>query len=124
MAVINLSIFFQNTSMGDRVGSISGIMIAFVALIPTIRENIPPSPRIVFIEFLVYMNSLTSLFVLIDSVSVRNLGDGYEFFWYESGLFLVSVIITVLSFIIIVVMMILHYFVWKRSYKMKLENEK
>ena len=37
LAIINLGIFFQNTSMGDRIGSISGIMIAFVALIPTIR---------------------------------------------------------------------------------------
>ncbi len=35
--------------MADRIGSISGIMIAFVALIPTIRQNIPPNPKIVFI---------------------------------------------------------------------------
>jgi hypothetical protein len=49
LAIINLGIFYQNTSMGDRVGSIAGIAIAFVALIPTIRDNIPPNPRIVFI---------------------------------------------------------------------------
>lgn len=108
--------------MGDRVGSISGIMIAFVALIPTIRENIPPSPRIVFIEILVYLNTLTSVFVLVDSLIVRDLGD-YQFQWRESGLFLVSAIITVLSFLIIIVMMFLHYFVWKKSYKTnKTEN--
>lgn len=109
--------------MGDRVGSISGIMIAFVALIPTIRENIPPSPRIVFIEILVYLNTLTSVFVLVDSLIVRELGNDYQFQWRESGLFLVSAIITVLSFLIIVVMMFLHYFVWKKSYKAKkIEN--
>jgi hypothetical protein len=37
LAVINLSIFFQDTSLGDRIGSISAIMIAYIALIPTIR---------------------------------------------------------------------------------------
>jgi len=119
LAVINLAIFFQDTSMGNRVGSISAIMIAFVALIPTIRENIPPNPRIVFIEILVYLNSLTSLFVLIDSISVRNLGSDYEFQWNESGLFLVSVLITIISVLLIIAMMIAHYAYWIRTYKAK-----
>lgn len=105
--------------MGNRVGSISAIMIAFVALIPTIRENIPPNPRIVFIEILVYLNSLTSLFVLIDSISVRNLGSDYEFQWNESGLFLVSVLITIISVLLIIAMMIAHYAYWIRTYKAK-----
>jgi len=30
-------------------------MIAFVALIPVIREQIPPNPKIVFVEILVYI---------------------------------------------------------------------
>ncbi len=108
--------------MADRVGSISGIMIAFVALIPVIRKNIPPSSKIVFIEVLVYANSLTSLFVLIDSISVRNLGDDYSFQWNESGLFLVSCIILISSIIIICIMMGLHFLKWKPSYKMGLKN--
>lgn len=37
LGIINLGIFFQDYSMDDRVGSISALMIAFVALIPTIR---------------------------------------------------------------------------------------
>ncbi len=81
LAIINLSIFFQDTTLGDRIGSISAIMIAYIALIPTVRSNIPPSPRIVFIDILVYAESFTSLFVLIDSVSVRNFGENYDFVW-------------------------------------------
>ena len=57
--------------MGDRIGSIAGIVIAYVALIPTIRDEIPPNPRMVFIEIVVYFQSLASLFVLLDSVIVR-----------------------------------------------------
>jgi hypothetical protein len=49
LGIINLGIFFQDNSMDDRIGSISALMIAFVALIPTIRDEIPPNPKIVFI---------------------------------------------------------------------------
>jgi hypothetical protein len=49
LGIINLGIFFQDNSMDDRIGSISALMIAFVALIPTIREEIPPNPKIIFI---------------------------------------------------------------------------
>ena len=57
-------------------------MIAYVALIPTIRENIPPSPKIVLIEYLVYANSLKNLFIIADSLIMRNKGLDYEFIWY------------------------------------------
>lgn len=56
-------------------------MIAFVALIPTIRAQIPPNPNIVFVEYLVYSETLTSLFALIHSIDVRNIED-YSIIWY------------------------------------------
>jgi hypothetical protein len=49
LGIINLGIFFQDHNMDDRIGSLSALMIAFVALIPTIREEIPPNPSIVFV---------------------------------------------------------------------------
>jgi hypothetical protein len=72
LAIINLGIFFQDNNLGDRIGSIAGIIVAFVALIPTIRDEIPPSPKMVFIEIIIYMETITSILVLIDSISVRN----------------------------------------------------
>jgi hypothetical protein len=71
LAIINLGIFFQDENLADRIASIAGLMIAFVALIPTIRDQIPPNPKIVFIEILVYFETLTSLFALIHSLNVR-----------------------------------------------------
>ena len=38
LGIINLGIFFQETGLADRIGSIAGLMIAFVALIPVIRD--------------------------------------------------------------------------------------
>ena len=55
LALINLGIFFQDSNLGDRIGSIATLMIAFVALIPVIRSQIPPNGHLVFIQFLVYI---------------------------------------------------------------------
>ena len=34
---------------------IAAIMIAFVALIPTIRSQIPPKPKITLVETMIYL---------------------------------------------------------------------
>ena len=72
LGIINLGIFFQDNGLADRIASIAALMIAFVALIPTIRSEIPPSPSITFVEILVYIETLTSLLCLIHSLIVRN----------------------------------------------------
>lgn len=46
---LNLAIFFQDNGLGNRIAEIATLMIAFVALIPTIRDQIPPNPSITFI---------------------------------------------------------------------------
>lgn len=80
LAIINLGIFFQDNNLADRIASVATLMIAFVALIPTIREQIPPSPHIVFIEYLVYLETFTSLLALIDSLNVMSY-DSYNLIW-------------------------------------------
>lgn len=42
-------------------------MIAFIGIIPVIRESIPPSPKITRIEQLVYLEIVTTLFCLFES---------------------------------------------------------
>jgi len=123
LGIINLGIFFQDENLADRIASIAALMIAFVALIPTIREQIPPNPKIVFIEILVYMETLTSLFALIHSLDVRKT-EGFDLIWYENGLFMVSFVITIVTVILVVALMILHYAIWEPSYNNNLDNEK
>jgi hypothetical protein len=123
LAIINLGIFFQDNTLSDRIASIAALMIAFVALIPTIRDQIPPNPRIVFIEILVYFETLTSLFALIHSLDVRK-DEEFDLVWYESGLFMVSLFITLLTILIVLVMMCLHYFIWEPNYNRDLSDEK
>lgn len=72
LSIINLGIFFQDNGLADRIASIAALMIAFVALIPSIRAQIPPNPKIVFVEILVYFDASTTLLALIHSIDVRN----------------------------------------------------
>lgn len=55
LGVINMAIFLEDNGLGDRIANLSALLIAFVALIPVIREQIPPSPKITLVEWLVYL---------------------------------------------------------------------
>jgi hypothetical protein len=49
LGVINLGIFFQKETLGKRFVNITALMVSYVALIPTIREQVPPWPTLTFI---------------------------------------------------------------------------
>lgn len=55
LGLISLGIFFQSNELADRIASIATVMIAHIAFMPVIRGQLPPSPRIAFIEILVYL---------------------------------------------------------------------
>jgi len=71
LGIINLGVFFENEDLGNRIQAISGLMIAFAALIPTIRNQIPPHPGWIFIEILVYLEAATCLLALFHSIAIR-----------------------------------------------------
>ena len=87
-----MGIFFQDPGLADRIGSLAGLMIAFVALIPVIRDELPPNPSVTLVEILVYVQTITTLFCFIESLSVRNQEDN-NIIWYQNGLFMASLVI-------------------------------
>ena len=72
LGAINLAIFFQDPALGNRVLSIATLMIAFVQLIPIIRDQIPPNPTVTVIEVIVYMEALTTFFCALQSLISRD----------------------------------------------------
>jgi hypothetical protein len=42
LAILNLAIYFQGAELGTRTASIGTLIIAYVALVPVIRGQIPP----------------------------------------------------------------------------------
>jgi hypothetical protein len=47
LGMMNLAVFFQNQRVGKRLLNISAIMVSYVAFLPIIRKNLPPSNKLV-----------------------------------------------------------------------------
>ena len=69
-----------------------------------------------------YIETLTTLLYLIESIRVRDSTE--EFVWYENGLFLTSMIIDIIEFVIIAVLMSIHYCYWLPSYNVHASEQK
>ena len=52
---MSLLLFFTKPVLIDRIGSISTLMLTYVAFMPTIRSALPPTPKVTFIEILIYL---------------------------------------------------------------------
>lgn len=119
LAIINLCIFFQSIDLGERISSVATLMLAFVAFIPTIHDQIPPNPQIIFAEIMVFLHAATSLLCLISSLSWSGEDPStYEFDWMTDPFFLLALFITLASFISIATMFFLHKFKWEPSYNL------
>ena len=73
LGILNLGIYFQEYALAERIASIATVMIAYVSLLPVIRGQLPETPRMTFVEFLVYLQMLIGFFCLIESM--RTLGN-------------------------------------------------
>lgn len=80
LAFINLAIFFSGSDLSGRLQNLGGLMIAYTAFLPTIRQRIPPSSKITFTDILIYSLILTSLLCTIRSVTIAQI-DKFKFQW-------------------------------------------
>lgn len=71
--VLNFGILFQDPGLSDRIAAVATLVLAFAALIPTIRDQIPPNPSITFIEILVYFQTVPTLLAILHSLDVLDL---------------------------------------------------
>lgn len=55
LAMLSLAIFFQEPQLSGRIGSIATMFLGYIALIPSIKEQLPPSSKLTVIETLVYI---------------------------------------------------------------------
>jgi hypothetical protein len=119
--VLNFGILFQDSSLGDRMAAIATLVLAFAALIPTIRSQIPPNPRITLIEILVYFQTLPTLLAIIQSLDVSELYSSastpiFSLDWVKDGFFWIAFIVSIVTFLIIFVLIVLHYCKWYPEY--------
>lgn len=70
LSLLSLAIFFQPNDLSDRLGSIATMVLGYIALIPSIKEQLPPSSRITVIEIVIYISTLCCLFSLVESLTI------------------------------------------------------
>ena len=105
LGVINLAVFYQDAGLADRIANIATLMIAFVGIIPMIREEVPPNPKFTAIEMLVYLQIATTLLCLISSFLIRSTtrGDESTLDPLNDPFFLISLGINIAQFVIPVI---------------------
>ena len=119
LSAISMTIFVQEnavdgggfTELAKRIASGCSLMIAYVALIPMIRENLPPTPSVTLVEILIYVSTVPN-FLAIISVFTTSFADYQDFFNnykpFLDPLFEVSFAICVLSFLTLATVMIVY----------------
>ena len=113
LGLINIFVFFQQNVMADKMATIATVALAYVAFIPTINATVPNTPEIKLIDILIYMNILTTILTMIDSViTLRTKDASYVFQWQTNGWFWATVAIDLFSVIIIIILFILHKTLW------------
>lgn len=43
LALLSLAIFFQESELSGRIGAIATMILGYIALIPSIKDRLPPS---------------------------------------------------------------------------------
>ena len=110
---MSLAIFFQDFGLADRIASIATVMVAYTQFLTIVRAELPPTPKITFIELLVDTSIFINLLCLIESVSMRK-SDEQKF---EINAFLLFAIMFQFVYIFIIIGLIISYYAfWKPSY--------
>lgn len=126
LGFISIYVFYQTTEIMNRIINVAGLMIAYAAVQPIVRENLPDATSLTLVDLLIYMELLTNILFLVRSINIRHYFDedtapnpsltNKNYDRWGDGLFIASVVLT-LANVIIVVILILIYLYKKRSYK-------
>ena len=65
LALLSLAIFYQDNELSSRIGSIATMVLGYIALIPSVKDQLPPSSKVTIIESVIYLSTLCCLLSLI-----------------------------------------------------------
>ena len=120
MGIYNIFMFLSSNpvltpdnDLSMRIGNGTLLNLALFAFIPTIRSQIPDTPRIILIEILVYVIGGTLTLNLIQSY-YASLEDAntYVYDWSLDPYFIASFVCILLTFLIVFVLYIIHKLHW------------
>jgi hypothetical protein len=68
LAILSTSLFFYKSSPSEKIGTIATIVLGFIALIPSIKDQLPPSQRITLSEIIVYIEAINCMLSLAENL--------------------------------------------------------
>lgn len=126
LSFVSVYIYFENTEIVNRIVNVAGLMVAYAAIQPIVRENLPEAISITLVDLLIYSELLINILFLWRSIDLRAFFDdptagsptNLDYDRWADGLFIASLVIAIAN-VIIVVVLILYYMVKKSGYKAK-----
>ena len=73
LSLLSLGVFFQSNDFTGRLLSIFMLLTSYIAMIPGIRASIPPTPNLILIEIIVYLQTLCIMLIFVQSLSVKDI---------------------------------------------------
>lgn len=116
LAIFNLAIFFQDKDLAGRIASLATLLVAYTAFLPTVREQIPPSPKITIFEMCLYAIMSTTVLCLLRSIIDDGTKEGYVYDWSTDPFYLVSMGIVIVVGIMMSLGIIIFKFLEKFRY--------
>ena len=120
LSFISLVIFWEDArNLGVRVQTMAALLIAYSALVPTIRAKIPPSPQITFLEYLVYALMFSIFLAILDTflVNLEFKANGTnDFVWYRNWRFMLSFVNILATAAIALLVSVIYKCVWEPRY--------
>lgn len=55
LAFISIYVFYQTTEIMNRIVNVAALMIAYAAIQPIVRENLPDATSLTLVDLLIYM---------------------------------------------------------------------
>ena len=108
LASINMTLFFSENNFNERVAGASMMTLAFVSLIPAVREQIPTGSKMTFIEIMVYIEILVTFLMLIESFIVKGKSVKDEVI-IRTPFMIASLILTCLTFVMVIIKVLVFY---------------
>lgn len=72
LSLLSLGLFFQSNDFTGRSISIFMLLTSYIAMIPGIRSSIPPTPNLIMIEIIVYLQTLCIVIIFVQSLIISD----------------------------------------------------
>ena len=126
LSFVSVYIYFQTTEIVNRILNVAGLMIAYAAIQPIVRDNIPEATTITLVDILIYSDLIINILFLVESIDLRPYYDSpanatetptnTDYARWKDGLFLASLAIAILNVVLVLILIVI-YLLKKDGYK-------